>query len=103
MIISFSIHIDKLQPYWLSIVRSMAEVVIENKFPAYPANQKRPDGIVLTTHYWDEYGKKGFLILFPLRCFMFQVYDLLYGNCFRECQIVISRHLKLKNAVIQSH
>ena len=42
----------EFEPYWVPIVISLSEVITENKFHPYSANQSRLDGIVLTYKYW---------------------------------------------------
>jgi hypothetical protein len=48
---------QEYRPFWIPTVKSMAEVIIENKFHPYPASDSRPDGIVASGQYWESYRR----------------------------------------------
>lgn len=45
----------EFEPYWVATVISIAEVITEHSFRPYPASFSRPDGIVVTSGYWDDF------------------------------------------------
>ncbi len=47
-----------LLQFWPTIVISITEVITENKFKPYPASYSYPDGIVLSSNYWDKWTPK---------------------------------------------
>ncbi|MEM3161236.1 MAG: hypothetical protein QXJ74_10690 [Nitrososphaera sp.] len=52
-----AIEWQAILPYWELIVKSIAEVVTENKFLPYPASYSRPGGIVASAQYWESYKR----------------------------------------------